>query len=191
MKKGLNMSKIGHTGLLVLFLMCYYPQIVGQSNEATVKLSLGITEAALIKINVTALSLQLKPRDAGLSLETSTADSSARLLISSVVSSQPRTLSARIAEGAIPSGSTLKLVAQPPNSSFVGAPGTFTPPIDLDDVDKPFITQIMTCYSGKELPDGYGLKFIFGIDALSSSYGSIRATYNGSITVALTLTAAQ
>jgi hypothetical protein len=185
------MGKIGHIGLLVIFLIGYYPQIVGQSNEATVKLSLGITEAALIKVNTTALSMQLKPRDAGLSLETSTSDSTARLLISSVVSSQPRTLSARISEGVIPSGSTLKLVAQPPNASFVGVLGTFTPPTDLDAVDKPIITQIMTCYSGKDLSDGYVLKFIFAIDALSSNYGSIRATNNGSITVALTLTAAQ
>lgn len=74
-KKSWNMSKIGHIIVLVIFLTGYYPQIFGQSNEATVKLSLGITEAALIKINATALSLQLKPRDAGLSLETSTADS--------------------------------------------------------------------------------------------------------------------
>lgn len=185
------MSRMRQMGLLVFLLMGFLPPIAGQGNEATVKLSLGISEVALIKINTTALSLQLKPRDAGLSLETSTADSSSRLLISSVVSTQPRTLSARIAEGAPPPGSTLKLVAQLPNASFVGERGIFTPPIDLDAVDKPVITQIMTCYSGKELSDGYGLKFIFAIDELSSNYGTIRATYNGSITVALTLTAAQ
>lgn len=185
------MVGIGRVIVLIVLLLTLPISGYCQSNEATVKLSLGITEVALIKSNSTAISLQLKSRDAGLSLESSTADSTARLLISSVVSSQPRTLSARIAEGVVPPGSILRLVAQLPNSSFVGEPGVFAPPIDLDDVDKPVITQIMTCYSGKELTDGYGLKFIFGVDALSSNYGSIRATPGGSITVALTLTAAQ
>ena len=147
------MASVMRLWIFVIFI--YLPLLVfSQSNEASVKLSLGITEVALIKANATAVSLQLKPRDAGLSLETSTADSTARLLISSVVSSQPRTLSARISEGVIPTGSTLKIVAQLPNSSFVGEPGVFALPTELDAVDKPVITQITTCYSGKELTDG-------------------------------------
>ena len=162
----------------------------GQSNEAVTELSLGVSEVALVKSTSGVISLQLKQREAGLSLETSTSDSTARLLISSIVSDQPRTLSAKISDGAVPSGTQLQLEALPPNVNFVGNAGIYSAPIVLDIIDKPFVTQITSCYSGTELTDGYSLKFIFSINTDASSYGLIRATTNTSVSVTITLTEA-
>lgn len=166
-------------------------QVVEIRNTATAELSLGITEVSLLKISTTIISLQLKQQEAGLPLEKSTSDSTARLLISSVVSVQPRMMSARISEGRVPSGTRLELLALQPNVNFVGYAGTYAPPIILDETDKIFVTDIMTSYSGTDLSDGYPLKFIFSIDDDVSSYGLLRATTNTSVTVTITLTETQ
>lgn len=167
-------------------------QVLAQTNNsAKAELSLGVTEVSLVKVSGDVITLQLKPREAGLSLENSTSDSTARLLISSVVSAQPRTLSARISDGRVPSGTMLQIEAKQPNVAFVGSAGIFASPVVLDETDKPFITQIMTCYSGTELSDGYSIKFIFSLSGDASTYGSIRAATNTSVTVTLTLTESQ
>lgn len=176
-------------GLLFIFLL-YFTTLYSQKNECVTELSLGVSEVSLIKATSVVISLQLKQRDAGLSLETSTSDSTARLLISSVVSEQPRTLSARISDGVVPPGTQLQLEALPPNVNFVGDAGLYSAPIILDQTDKPFVTQITTCYSGTDLTDGYSLKFIFTLNADPSTYGSIRATSTSSVSVTITLTAA-
>ena len=183
--------------LCILLLLLFCLNVAAQNevvvrNEATAKISLGIEEVALIKVTTGDLSLTLKQREAGLSLETSTSDSTARVLISSVVTAEPRTLSASITGATMaPPGTKLEIMALPPNEAFVGNTATFLPPQVLEkNVDKPFVTQIMTCYSGTELSDGYPLKFTFSLDGDSNNYSAIRATSNTSITVTLTLTVA-
>lgn len=162
-----------------------------ESGSAEAKLTLDVTEVSLLKVSSDVISLQLKSREAGLPLEFSASDSTARLLISSVVSAHPRTLSACISEGKVPPGTVLKIVAQQPNVAFVGSAGIFASPVILDETDKPFVTEIMTCYSGTELSDGYPIKFIYELDGNTSNYGLIRASTNASVTIKFTLTEAQ
>lgn len=176
-------------GALILLLL-YTISVYSQQNEAVTELSLGVSEVSLVKATSGVVTLQLKQREAGLSLETSTSDSTARLLISSVVSEQPRTLSARISDGIVPPGTQIQLEALPPNVNFVGNAGVYSNPIILDNLDKPFVTEITTCYSGTDLSDGYSLKFTFSLNADRSTYGSIRASTNTSVSVTITLTEA-
>lgn len=162
------------------------------TNSATTIVSLGVTEVSLLKASEGVINLQLAQREAGLSMETSKSDSTARLLISSVISSSaPRTLTAKVTAGAVPAGTHLDLIAMQPNTSFVGEPGTFASPVTLDGTDRPIVTGIATCYSGTKPSDGYPLKFTYAIDLNSSSYGSIRATIGTQIIVTFTLTAVQ
>jgi hypothetical protein len=188
-KKTMYSNNLGRsiTLVLILFISINCFAQVELKNKAVANLSLGVTEVSLLKINTGVISLLLNQRDAGMSIETSNADSSARLIISSLISSVPRTLTARISSGAVPQGTYLMLAALIPNSTFVGSWGSLSTPILLDETDRPFVTNIESCYSGTTASDGYPLKFIFGLDTNTSTYGLIRATVGNSVTVTLTL----
>jgi hypothetical protein len=179
-------KRFGLMVTILFFTLNSFAQ-VELNNIAVANISLGITEVSLLKVNSGVVSLLLNQRDAGLSVETSNADSSARLIVSSLISSVPRTLTARISSGAVQPGTYLMLTALIPNSNFVGSWGTLGTPIILDDTDRPFVTNISSCYSGTTTSDGYPLKFIFGLDSNTAAYGLIRATLGSSITVMLTL----
>jgi len=158
---------------LLLWMLLLFPataQTSIVSNTATTTLTLGVTEVSLLRLTDGVINLQLNQRDAGLSLETSKSDSTARLLISSVISNSPRVLTAKISAGSI---------------------GTLASPISLDGTDKPFVTEIATCYSGTGSTDGYPLKFTYALDMNASSYGNLRATMGTQVIVMFTLTAAQ
>lgn len=173
--------------VVILFIAQYGFAQLELTNKAVANLSLGVTEVSLIKVNSGVISLTLNQRDAGLSIETSNADSSARLVVSSLISSVPRTLTARISAGTVQPGTNLMLSALIPNANFVGTWGTLSNPIILDETDRPFVSEIASCYSGTTASDGYPLKFIFALDSNTSSYGLIRATVGSSVTVTLTL----
>ncbi|HET9571268.1 MAG TPA: hypothetical protein VFP20_07680 [Bacteroidales bacterium] len=162
------------------------------SNTASTTVVLGVSEVSLLKTSADIVNLKLVQQEAGLSIGTNASDSTARLLISSVIStSTPRTLTAKITAGTVPSGTFLMLVALQPNSNFVGKTGTLASSSILDETDKAIITNIETCYSGTGSADGYPLKFIYGLNSDPSTYGSLRASLGTQIVVTLTLTAAQ
>jgi hypothetical protein len=197
------MFRSGITYLFCLILLFTFTvfQVKGQdlpvdpstvaSNTANATLILGVTEVSLLKASEGVINLQLNQRAAGQSIETTKSDSTARLLISSVISTDARrVLSVQITSGSVPSGTKLQLSAMQPNANFVGEVGTFASPVTLTNVDMPFITDIATCYSGTEATDGYPLKFIYGLDNYGS-YGSIRAQAGEQVVVTFTLTAAQ
>lgn len=175
-----------------LLLLCsVIAPVFGQTNAASTTLSLGISEVSLLKASTGVISLQLNQRNAGESIEASKSDSSARLLISSVITSATRTLSAQISSGTVPTGTVLKLAAQQPNANLVGVSGTIQPAVILDATNKTIVSGISTCYSGTGASDGYPLKFTFALDSNPATYANLRAATNSSITVKLTLTAAQ
>lgn len=166
--------------------------VTAASNSSSTTITLGITEVSLIKTSADIINLQLNQQDAGMSVETSTSDSTARLLMSSVISSSlTRTLSAKITAGTIPPGTHLELSALQPNSNFAGETGTFISPTTLDGTDRPIITDIASCYSGKGAADGYPLKFSFALDVNPATYGTLRATTGAQVVVTFTLTAVQ
>jgi len=172
-----------------LFAMLILPfsSALGQGNTATTNLSLGISEVSLLQATASPISLQLNQQSAGLSLEASKSDSTARLKASSVITSTTRNLSARITSGTVPTGTILQLVVQTPNASFVGSPGTINSTVTLDNTDRTIVSNIATCYTGTGASDGYPLKFTFALDSSTSSYANLRATTGTSITVTLTL----
>lgn len=175
----------------VLFLLWSAHVMAVDTNVATSTLTLGVPEVSLLRTSSGIITLTLSQRGAGESIDLYKSDSTARILISSVITSATRMLSAKITAGTVPSGAQLQLVAKSPNASFVGTSGTLGSPVTLDATDRNIITGIGTCYSGTGASDGYPLKFIFGIDLNSANYGSLRATTGVQIVVTLTLTAAQ
>lgn len=161
--------------------------VVELKNTATANVLLGVTEVSLIRVNAQVISLQLNQQEAGMAVESYKADSSARLHISSLISSQPRYLTAKITDGDVPDGTELKLVALNPNANFVGPWGIFSPEVSLDRTDRIIISNIATCYSGTETQNGIPLKFIYSLNTDRATYGLIRATQGNNIVVTLTL----
>jgi len=160
------------------------------SNQATNTISLGMPEVNLLKSNTPTIELVLSPQEAGLAVQQSKSDSTARLLISSVVSGvQTRTLSATISGTPVPAGTFLKVMAKDPNGNFVGTRGSFAGEVELDATSKNIITSIGTCYSGVTADDGYVLKYTFGVITAQGQYDLIRASSGTQVTVTLTLSA--
>lgn len=160
-------------------------------NTASANVTLGVTEVSLIRINAQVISLRLSQQEAGLAIESSKADSSARLHMSSLISSQTRFLTAKITDGVVPEGTELQLVAMNPNANFVGQWGTLGPVITLDRTDRVLISDVASCYSGTETDDGIPLKFIYSLSADRATYGNIRATQGNNVVVTLTLSPEQ
>jgi len=192
-------SRITYLTCFIFFLVLACFQAKAQTedpvnpanNTASATLILGVTEVSLLKANESVINLQLNQRAAGMSIETSKSDSTARLLISSVISTDNRRqLTAQVTSGTVPAGTQLQLVALPPNANFVGEYGTLASPVPLGAVGLPIVTNIATCYSGTDPSDGYPLKFIYALDS-EASYGSIRAKPGEQVVVTFTLTATQ
>ncbi len=160
-------------------------------NTASADITLGVTEVSLIRINAQVISLRLSQQEAGLAIESTKADSSARLHISSLISSQTRFLTAKITDGVVPEGTELQLVAMTPNANFVGQWGNLGPTITLDRTDRILISDVASCYSGTETDDGIPLKFIYSLSADRGTYGNIRATQGNNVVVTLTLSPEQ
>lgn len=178
------------TFTLLLSLWCFNMYGV-DNNVATTTISLDVPEVSLLRTNSSIISLELSHREAGMSIEYSKSDSASRLLISSIITSAPRAVSARITFGSVPAGTNLLLSAISPNSNFVGTYGNLSSPVVLDATDKTIVSGIGTCYSGTGSDDGYILRYTLSLDQNPQLYGLLRATTSAQITVTLTLTAAQ
>lgn len=160
---------------------------------ATNVITLGMPEVSMLKSNVYAVNLTLSPTTAGNAVVSNVSDSTARVLISSVVTGEEtRTMTAKITTGTVPSGTELKLMAKAPNTNFVGTAGTYQSTVVLNTTDdKSIITGIGTCYSGTSEDDGYVMKYTYGLPSTSTDYALIRASSGEQLTVTLTLTAGQ
>jgi len=187
MKKTLLILSITLLGILM------GSNVLGQVNNAgpiNQNLSLGMPEVSLLAASAATISLQLTTGTAGLAVKASVADSSARLKISSVITSSTRTLSATVS--AVPPGTTLTLQAQTPNASFGGTQGTFLSAAVLPTTGSTnIITGIGSCYSGIAADDGYHLKYTWALLDAKANYQDVRATGAGTtVVVTLTISAA-
>jgi hypothetical protein len=185
--------KNGILTVLALSLIASAVQTVKavDTNVSTTTLSLGIPEVSLLKISAGVINLSLLQRNAGQSIETSKSDSTTRLLVTSVIRTTNRTLTAKITSGTVPTGTLLKLVAKQPNASFIGTASTLGAEVTLDATDRAVVTNIGTCYSGTAASDGYPLRFTYALDSNTATYSSLRANSGVTIIVTLTMTAAQ
>lgn len=177
---------------IALLVTTFTFNVIGQnSNESAGTVTLGLQEVSLIDANAD-VSLVLTPQTAGLAVKPSVVDSTARILISSVVSdANTRDLSVAFS-GSLPTGTFLKLQAKVPNTNFVGTSGTVTGEIDFNNtISQNLVTGIGTCYSGTNADDGYKLVYEFGTSATAENYADIRAVGGAAITATYTLTAAQ
>jgi len=184
MKKLLLVSMITLLGILL------DSNVMGQTNQVTQGLSLGMPELNLVSSISPIISLELTTAVAGQAVLSSKSDSTARIKISSVIAEgKTRTLSAKVSVGTVPAGTELKLIAKNPNGSFVGNMGSLGAVAVLSGSDAPIVTSIGSCYSGVADDDGYVLKYTWGLLAGTGSYANVRATTGTSVTVTLTLSA--
>lgn len=180
------------TTVLVLFIAINLVGFtaMGQDNTATNTISLGMPEVAKLS-GVGSVSLTLSPQNAGQAVSQSKSDSTARVLISSVITGENyRTITAKISNGTVPTGTALKLVSLTPNANFVGTAGTPETEFTLSGTDQSVVTGIGTCYSGTSAGDGYPLKYTYQLIASVANYADIRAVTGQAVTVTLTITAA-
>ena len=184
MKKKLLVLSIALLGSL------FGSYVMGQVNISSNSLNLGMPELSLLSASSTSVNLVLTTAIAGEAVLSSISDESARLKISSVITSATRTLSASVS--AVPAGTTLTLQAQAPNgNSFGGTLGEYAAAQPLPTTGSAtIITAIGSCYSGTAVDDGYKLKYTWGLLNPESTYANVRATGTGvTVTVTLTLTA--
>jgi len=162
-----------------------------QGQTATNGLSLGMPQLNLLSSASASISLELTTAVAGEAVKSSMSDSTARVKISSIIAEgQTRTLSAQVTTGAIPGGTTLKLMAQTPNSKFGGTAGALGSDATLSAASAtPIVTGIGSCFSGTTSDDGYVLRYKWGLNNPATTYGDIRASGGTAITVTLTLSA--
>ena len=147
---------------IILLGALFSSNVMGQVNISANSLTLGMPEVALLSASATAINLQLTTTTAGLAVKSSVSDSSARLKISSVITSATRSMTA--VASAVPAGTTLTLQAQAPNGNFGGAPGTYAAAATLPITGSVnIITLIGSCYSGILTDDGYHLKYTWAL----------------------------
>ena len=162
--------------------------VMGQALTATNALTLGMPEVLKVASTSPTINLTLTARAAGLAVMDTVSNSTARILISSVIAATTHKLSASVTSGIIPPGTYLHLLAMLPNTNFVGTAGTPSSEIVLTGaVDQSIVDGIGTCYSGISADDGYKLKYTFGIPPATGAYGLIRASGGTAITVTLTI----
>ena len=91
----------------------------------------------------------------------------------------------------MPGGTSLKAKVLSPGANASGDWGTpVATDVTLAATDNILVNAIGSCYSGTDAADGYRLKYTWGLDNPESNYADIRATASASITVVLTMTAA-
>lgn len=179
---------------IALFSTVLLFNTIGQTtNTSSNTLSLGLSEVSMIQGSASSVNLTLTPQSAGLAVKPSVSDSTARVLVSSVISgTNTRTMSV-VFTGNLPVGTFLKVQAKDPNGSFVGGKGTMAGEVSYTTnggAAQDIITGIGTCYSGTGSDDGYKLLYTFGISATTENYGDIRAVGGQTVTATFTLTAA-
>lgn len=152
--------------------------------------TLGLDEIILLGTNTSTVNLTLTSTTAGVGVIQNATNSSARMLVSSIVSgTETRTITAQITgAGTVPAGTDLKLQALEPNLNFVGTKGTIGSEITLTTTPQVIVSGIGSCYSGIVDGDGYGLRYTWGVQSSSTTYADIRATGGATVTVTLTLT---
>ena len=163
-----------------------------QTNTSSHSLTLGLPEVSLLATQSAGVNLTLSSATAaGEPVLSSIADSSAYVQFSSVITEgSPRTLSAKFS-GTMPGGTSLKAKVLSPGANASGDWGTpVATDVTLAATDNILVNAIGSCYSGTDAADGYRLKYTWGLDNPESNYADIRATASASITVVLTMTAA-
>ncbi|MDD2612751.1 MAG: hypothetical protein PHR38_08185 [Bacteroidales bacterium] len=182
-KNSLTLYMIMFVGLLMPF------NAIGQTAMSNV--TLGINGTALLGITTGAsVALSLGgAAEAGAPIQEASADSTARLRISSLTSlDSTRTISASISTGMskmTTSNTELLVRLGDPNANFsnAGNKGTLiATPIVLSGTDAPVVTGIKTCWSGTGADDGYRIIYTFRRKALATTFSS-----PGAITVTYTL----
>jgi len=109
-------------------------------------------------------------------------NNSTRVLVSTIATNL-RHISASITDGEVPNGASLSLCVLDPNDNFNGESGIFSSEIKLMKADRVIVSEIGTCYSGKNISDGYGIEYSF---TTHSSLINRKATSN-KVTVTLTI----
>lgn len=184
-------NKLNRLSSLVVFLTIGFAAF-SQTNTSSHSLTLGLPEVSLLATQSAGINLTLSSAtNAGEAVLSSASDSSAFLQFSSVIAEgSTRTLSASFT-GTLPGGTSLKAIVQDPGASASGDWGTpVGSDVTLAATDNVLVNGVGSCYSGTEATDGYRLKYTWGLDNPESNYADIRATASASITVVLTLTAA-
>lgn len=162
--------------------------VIGQPNQANSTVNLAISSSALLRI-VTGATLSLSlggATEAGAPVQEVASDSTGRLRISSMVTSQTRTITAQISPDMTSTNTELLVQLKTPNINFTNFANKgllqTTPALLTSTGATTLITGISTCWSGIETDDGYPIRFTFRRKALATSFSS-----PGAITVTFTL----
>lgn len=186
------MKKLLISVIFIGLLLIPGVHLKAQVNAATHSLTLGLPEVALLATQSAAVNLTLSANTtAGEAIVSTIADSSAYVQFSSVITEgSTRTLSCKYT-GTMPGGTYLRAIVQAPNANTSGDYGTLvSSDVTIALTDNTLVSGIGSCYSGTSANDGYRLKYTWGLLNPESNYADIRASAASSLSVVLTITAA-
>lgn len=177
--------------ILIGSLILFSHLALAQDFVAGDVITIEVKDYSLIETNHAPVSLTLSSSVVGAPLS-EVSNSDMFLKLSSITDRRKkRKVTARIASGIVPSGTTLKLVAANCTTANSGGKlGRVSPPIDLTSTDREIIKDIQTCYTGTGYNDGYQLTYTWIPGTLASEYDLIKSTSSTvNISVVFTLTA--
>ncbi len=179
--------------LVAITLITSSKVVLAQQTTAGDPIELQLPEVALIDTDHAPITLTLTTSNAGESIASSDSNSDMYVKVTSLVpAGTNRDISAKIT-GTVPTGTKLTLSSAA--ATAANSAGTLGSPvgsaITLSSSDQNIVTGIGSCYTGTGSTDGYQLTYTWALDNPSVNFGNLEANASTTITVYLTITAAQ
>lgn len=178
---------IALTSIICVFAL-FVNNVQAQDTEtASEVVSYELPAMRILDLEGTAPSLTFAaPAEAGLAVADVTSNSSWINYTSIIASGSTNKVTVAITNGAVPTGTTLKVVAAADAAAGDGTVGTPTAQVTLDGTAQDIVTGIGSCYTGDGNAAGHQLTYTWSVDA--DAYATV-ATANASLTTTYTITA--
>jgi len=175
-------------GLFVVTMGLFTTNVVAQDTNAdTDVVSYELPAMAILDVEGTAPTLTFAaPSEAGLAVDDVTSALSSINYTSIIATGSTNKVTASITTGAVPTGTTLTVVAGADQAAGDGTVGTAASALTLSGSAQDLVTAIGSCYTGNGFSGGHVLTYTWSVDA--DAYATV-ATANASRTVTYTITA--
>lgn len=182
----------------IVLAACFLFNMIGlsvwaQQTTAGDPITLTLSELALIDTNHAPVTLELTTSTPGGSIASTGSNTDMWIKVSAInPGSAKRKVTAKIT-GTVPAGTSLTLIpAAATATNSAGLLGTaISSAITLTTTDQDIVTNIGSCYTGTGATDGYQATINWILDNPTVNYGQLDADASTSVTLYLTLTAAQ
>lgn len=174
-------------GFLILTVGLFNNVMAQDDADADEVVTYTLPAMAILDVEGTAPTLSFAaPSEAGAAVADVTSNGSWINYTSIIATGSTNKVTAAITSGAVPTSTTLKVVAAADAAAGDGTVGTPAAELTLSGTGQDLVTAIGSCYTGDGSSAGHNLTYTWSVDA--DGYASV-ATANSSLTVTYTITA--